>query len=242
MAPYKVLLTTSGTGSRLGELTRGINKALLPLNGRPTIEYILNHYPPDTTFVVTLGYLGDQVREALLRLYPDRSFEFVEVDRYEGPGTSLGYSMLQARDQLQCPFIFHACDAIVVEPIPEPTSNWAIGWVPPAGLNTQEYRTHKTEGGRLVELLERNVPGFDAIHIGITGVHDHQVFWSSLEALYHENPNDATLCDVHIIRRMMATGISFSSIPFQIWLDTGNVEALHRTETYLSAHPLSPHQ
>ena len=43
---YKILLTTSGTGSRLGELTKNLNKALVPISGRSTIEYILDFWKP----------------------------------------------------------------------------------------------------------------------------------------------------------------------------------------------------
>jgi dTDP-glucose pyrophosphorylase len=60
---YKVLLPTSGTGSRLGDITKHTNKALVPLNGRPAVEYILASYAKDVPVVVTLGYRGEDVKK-----------------------------------------------------------------------------------------------------------------------------------------------------------------------------------
>ena len=109
---YKVLLTTSGLGSRLGELTDYTNKCLVRIGNKPAISLIIENYPIDTEFVVTLGYYGEYVRDFLELAYPERNFTFVEVDNYRGPKSSLGYSILQAREHLQCPFIFNACDTL----------------------------------------------------------------------------------------------------------------------------------
>ena len=59
----KVLITTSGIGSRLGNLTKFTNKALVRVGRRPAISYIIDEYPSDTEFIVTLGHYGDQVRQ-----------------------------------------------------------------------------------------------------------------------------------------------------------------------------------
>ena len=91
---YKVLLPTSGTGSRLGEITKNTNKSLISINGKPAITYILSSYPKDVPIVITLGYRGKDVKKYLEENYPDRAFEFVWINKYEGPGSSLGYSML----------------------------------------------------------------------------------------------------------------------------------------------------
>lgn len=230
---YKVLLTTSGTGSRLKELTKITNKCLIPISGHPMIDYILRSYPKEIPIVVTLGYFGDQVKKILIKYYPERCFEFAEVDLYEGMGSSLGYSMLQSKKFLHCPFIFHACDTIVVDAIPIPDRNWAAGYIPDSNMDAVSYRTHKTMGKQLIRLNDKGINDFNAIHIGITGIYDHEKFWSTLEALYRKNPNDSTLSDVHVIDRMIGEGGSFESIPFSTWLDTGNLEALHHTEQFL---------
>ena len=56
MAEYKVLITTSGIGSRLGNLTEYTNKGLVRVGKKPSISYIIESYPEDVEFVVHSGY------------------------------------------------------------------------------------------------------------------------------------------------------------------------------------------
>lgn len=238
---YKVLVTTSGTGSRLGELTKKTNKALVPINNKPTIEYIFSSYPIDITFVVTLGYLGQEVHDYLVSNYPNRKFEFVWVDKYVGDGSSLLYSMKCAKDKLQCPFIFHACDTIVVESVPEPQFDYVIGYVVERNnskIDTRQYRSHKVDNGYLVKVNDKGVLDFDSIHIGMTGINNYVKFWETLEEIYSEDPMNQALGDVPIIERLLKDGMRIRWIPFQIWLDTGNLQAISQTENYIKKHTL----
>ncbi len=236
MEKYKVLLPTSGTGSRLKEITANTNKALVLLNGKAAISYIIEHYPKEATFVVTLGYLGNSVKKYLEENHPDRSFEFVWVDKFEGPGTSLGYSMLKAKANLQCPFIFHPCDNIYVEDIPAPTHNWAGGYVDSKEnpeFPIEQYTTQTIKDGKLIKINPRGTPA-DALHIAIDGIKDYELWWKCLEDIYNADPNNAQISDVHIINAMIDKGVSFDWIPYKVWLDTGNLVAIKKTEEYFS--------
>ena len=39
----KAMVLSAGFGTRMGELTRSLPKPLLPLHGRPLLEYIIVH-------------------------------------------------------------------------------------------------------------------------------------------------------------------------------------------------------
>jgi NDP-sugar pyrophosphorylase family protein len=233
---YKVLITTSGTGSRLGDLTKHTNKALVLLNGKPAISYIINSYPADTNFVITVGYLGGQVKEALVRLYPSHQFSFVEVDKYEGPGSSLGYSMLQAGPYLQCPFIFHACDTLIFgHPIPAPKKNWMGGHR--KGGDISQYRTIEiNDAGNTVNINEKKQGTSDQIFIGFFGINDYALYWKSLRKLYNADPLNQNLNDTMPLNDMLTSGESFDLISFPTWLDTGNPTAFEETIKYLAQH------
>ena len=149
---YKVLITTSGIGSRLGEFTKYTNKSLLRIGNNPAISYIVESYPENTSYVITLGYFGKQVRDFLLLAYPERSFEFVTVERYEGEKSSLLYSLSHAKDVLQTPFIFHASDTIVLDPVPPPTKNWNGGF---RGKGSSNYASFDVLGARVTSMYEK---------------------------------------------------------------------------------------
>lgn len=220
---YKVLITTSGTGQRLGEITRYTNKALVPLGERPVISRIIEGYPADTEFVITLGYFGSVLKDFLTLAYPKHKFKFIEIKPYEGPGSSLGYSMLQASRDLQCPFIFHASDTIVTSLIPTPDKNWVGG---SKGDGSSLYRSFNVLNTKVHKMNDKGAVDPDFLHIGIVGIQDYQTFWETLKNRYTDNPNDSALSDVHVIESMLKNGSEFEVEQFDTWYDTGSVEGL----------------
>lgn len=230
---YKVLITTSGVGQRLGELTKYTNKALVRVGKKPAISYVIESYPADTPFVITVGYFADHVKEFLSLAYPDRNIEYIVVDNYADAGSSLGYSMLQAKDSLQCPFIYHASDTIIMTEPPAPVENW-IGVY--KGEDTSQYASWQVVGGKTLLFNDKGAIDFDYIHIGLVGVNDYKKYWETLEQLYKANSTDQTLNDCQVLVKMLAGGSTFKIKPFAEWHDIGNTSALHRTRAQISDH------
>lgn len=222
---YKVLITTSGTGSRLGDITKYTNKSLVKVGKKPAISYIIEAYPKNTEFVITVGYFGNQVRDFLELVYPDRKFKFVEVDKYEGLGTSLGYSMLQAESLLHCPFIYHACDTVVKGKIPAPKVNWIGGF---QGEGSSQYTSFDVVDGKVQQMYDKGMIDPDFLHIGLVGIFDYKEFWRTLKKLYKKNKNDSSLNDVCALREIINEGKHFQVVEFKTWHDIGNVESLNK--------------
>jgi len=220
MAEYKVLLTASGLGSRLGNLTNYTNKSLIRIGELPAISYIVENYPEDVPIVITLGHYGDHVKSFLELAYPDRIFEFVDIDRYEGEGSSLGYSMLQAKHLLQCPFVFHACDTIVQEYTPLPSCNWMAGVKLP---DSSQYRTLQHNNWKISKINDKGELQYDYVYVGLAGIHDYQAFWNALEEVYQSNPKDSSLSDCHAFDKMVG---DITLHPLETWYDIGNANSL----------------
>ena len=231
-AAYKVLITTSGTGSRLGEITQYTNKSLVKVGKKPAISYIIEAYPKNTEFVVTIGYFGDQVCDFLKLVYPERIFKFVKVDKYEGVGSSLGYSMLQAAPQLQCPFIYHACDTIVSgKKIPAPKTNWIGGF---RGEGSSHYASFDVVNGKVQKMHDKGMMDPDFLHIGLVGIQEYESFWRTLKDLYKKNQSNSSLNDVEAISAMIEQRKSVGVVEFETWHDIGNVESLNKARTEIA--------
>lgn len=226
---FKVLITTSGLGQRLGDLTKYTNKSLIRIGKKPAISYILEAYPKDTEFIVTIGHFGNQVKDFIKIAYPDIKVIFVEVDKYHGPGSSLGYSMLAAKKYLQCPFIFHCNDTIVTEPIPAPDKNWNGGF---KGTSSASYSTFTVAKNGVAQINDKGALEYDFIHIGLVGIKDYQSFWYNLESLYlgslYKDSLDISLNDCKVINVMIGEGASFEVREFKSWLDIGNADGLNQ--------------
>jgi dTDP-glucose pyrophosphorylase len=226
MAEYKVLLTTSGLGSRLGNLTKFTNKSLVRVGDKPVISHIIESYPVDIEFIVTLGHYGSHVKQYLTLAHSERNIQFVEVDNYMGEGSSLLYSISLCEEYLQCPFIFHACDTILPKNYIENinfSTNWSIGG---SGDNSQSYRTINCVNGKIASINEKGEQNFDFVYVGVSGIQQYAVFWDICKTIL-TTVKTSDLSDCHVIREMN----NFNVINVDEWYDIGNIDALKKTRS-----------
>jgi choline kinase len=225
LAPsHRVLITTSGVGSRLGELTDFTNKSLVIVGEKPAISHIVEKYPMDTNFVITLGHFGEFVQQFLTLTYPDRTFEFVWVNPYHGPSSSLAFSIQQAKNLLQLPFIFHASDTLVLsDNIPLPDKDWIAGSFSKDATNYASFDIHSN---KVSKMHDKGMLEFDFLHIGLVGIKNFHEFWNSLEKIL-ELESNSSLNDVKVLEMMIKGGISFDYVKIDSWIDIGNSKSLN---------------
>ena len=219
---YRVLIPTAGTGSRLGDLTRHLNKSLITIANRTTLAYLIDQFPADAEFVIALGHKGDLVREFLSLAYPQRTFFFAEVDPFEGPGSGLGLSVLMCKKFLQEPFVFCSCDTLVDEPIPLPDHNW-MGHAQVDDI--RPYRTLRLAEEQVTEICEKGAEGPDlAAYIGLAGIKDHAIFWEAMAAGEDRVIREGEAYGMRSLLSKDVRGVAFT------WWDTGNKESLAKTK------------
>jgi choline kinase len=229
---YTVLITTSGVGSRLGNYTLFTNKSLIVLGKKPALSYIIEKYPKDTMFVITLGYFGDHVKEFLELTYPERNFTFVEVDPFSGPNSSLGFSIFCAKDFLQKPFVYHACDTLILDTnIPEVDSDWVAGF---SGKDATNYASFDAKGEVIEKFNAKGMTDFDFIHIGLAGIYSYKEFWSELESLLESEANNTNLSDVSVLENLTKNNVRFRVEEINDWIDIGNSNSLVNAKKMLS--------
>lgn len=106
------LILAAGMATRLRPLTNNKPKALLELNNKPIINYIIDnllYFNIDKIIIVT-GYKGEMLREHLKKNYPDIRFVFVENKEYETTNNS--YSLLLAENYITDEFLLLDSDII----------------------------------------------------------------------------------------------------------------------------------
>ena len=219
---YRVLIPTAGTGSRLGSLTRYINKSLVAIANRPTISHVIEQFPLDVEFVIALGHKGHLVKEFLNIAYPDRQFYFAEVNPFEGLGSGLGLSIFACKEHLQQHFVFISCDTLMSEPIPALDQNW-MGY---AELESFEhYRTIDVGSGKVKALYEKGIGKTSTCkpYIGLAGIKDYKTFWHAMEI---GGAEAITVGESFGLRELISKGVQSHCFS---WYDTGNLEALTLT-------------
>lgn len=219
-----VLITCSGLGSRLGEITNYTNKSLVRIGAKPALSWIIDSYPPHTRFVVTVGHYSDHVRQYLQIAHSDKTIEIVDVDKFEGKGSSLAYSMLCARKYLNKEFVFHACDTLTDE---HESINKNCLWISKDTNTSGNYRTVLRDGLELKLIQEKGDASSSEAYIGKCYIKDYSEFWRALESVYKDRgADDSSLSDCHSINLMLNDGLKFQVKKTKTWTDIGNLESL----------------
>lgn len=218
---FKVLIASAGLGNRLEGITKNINKALVSINFKPAISHIIEKFPEDTEFVIPVGYKKELVTDFCNIAYPSRNFNFVDIDNYEGQGSGLGYSILECKSQLQCPFIFSSNDTIVTEDIPKPEFNW-IGYSKKS--DPKIYRSIEIIDNKVSNLFGKGAETEAYAYIGLSGIYDFQKFWSEMENGTEDGSIE--IGESFGLRALLSENIR--PIEFT-WFDTGNLKKLQET-------------
>lgn len=224
-----VLILAAGIGSRLGNLTKNINKSMIPINNKAIISHIIDKFSKDYEFVIALGYKGDILKEYCQMVYPNHKFIFVEVDNIDGENSGPGYSALKCKQHLQRPFYFITADCIVDSKIPHLDGNW-LGTYPTS--YPEKYSTVKIDTqDNILSFVNKNKNGFENAFIGLASIWDYEVFWNELDSNIE---NGEIVC---AFQNLLAYS-SFKS-KYLNWLDTGNLDDLNKTKQHLNDKPLS---
>lgn len=219
---YKVLIPSAGLGTRLGDLSKNVNKALVSVANKPVISYIIEKFPADIEIVVAIGHKGQLVKDYLELAYPERKITCVEIDNYRGSGSGLGYTILQCEKHLQCPFVFCSNDTMVLEDIPEPNKNW-MGYA-----NIQDnktYRSIQVQDGLVYKICEKEEQCDSQAYIGLAGVYNYQTFWKAMrEGINYGSIKEGECFGLGSLLKNRIHAKLFT------WYDTGNLEGIEEVK------------
>lgn len=181
-----VIIPTAGLGSRMGNFTKNLNKALLPYKDKPVLAHIIDAFPQDTKFIIPVGYLAEQVMDFCRVAYSDRDIEFVKIDDYVSERSGTAYTLKQCRSHVPGPFWYVPCDTYFNETIVDKVKYNDCYFV----KTVPEKDTHLYTMFELnLDLTIRDVvfkKNTDETWMAFTGlmyIHNSEQFWTDLEQL-----------------------------------------------------------
>jgi len=224
-----VLILCAGLGTRLKDLTKHINKVLLPINNVAILTHIINKFSSDYEFIITLGYKGDSIKEYCQIAHPNLKFKFIDVNQFEGEGTGPGYSALMCHDYLQRPFYFITGDCVIDSPLPHLDGNW-LGVYPTS--YPEKYSTiNVDDNNNIISLVNKSENGNDLAFIGLGCIFDYDIFWSELK---NNLKNGELVYAFEDVKKYPSLKVKKLK-----WFDTGNLDDLSKTKDYFDDKPLS---
>ena len=226
MSDFKVCILAAGVGSRMGALSQHVNKGVLPINFKAVISHILEKFDTNIEFVIAVGHKKDSIIDYLELAHPDRKVTLVEIEKYVGPGTGPGESLLMCKDALDSPFVFFAADTIVLEEIPPVDRNW-FGIAPVK--NPKQYCTAKIKDNLVVQIDDKIATNNKFAFIGLAGVKDYELFFDALEQ--NREPISGEIQVSNGFKCLLEKNLE--PVGFT-WFDTGTLEHFKKTNTHLS--------
>ena len=226
MENYKVCILAAGVGTRMGGLTDKINKAILPVDFKAVISHIIEKFQTEVEIVIAVGHKKELIKDYLDLAHPERKITYVEVDKYLGPGTGPGYSLLKCRDYINSPFIFFAADSLVLESIPSPKENW-FGIAPVK--ETKNYCTVKIKNNLIYQLDDKIKTNNKFAFIGIAGIKDYEIFFNALEE--NKEPKSGEIQVSNGFNRLIEHKLNPTGFT---WFDTGTLENYKETNESFS--------
>lgn len=235
----KIIITTSGIGKRLGNYTKYNNKTLVRVGNKYAICYIIEKYPMSSEFIITLGYYGDLVKQFLQLAYPNHNFTWVTIDKYEGDGSSLGYSLLQTRHLINSCFIYHCCDCIFMDEINLESlkGNYMFVWNGEKNShNTNNFSSVNVGDKYVYKINNKGETNYDYFYIGVAYIQDHQLFFEILSKLVNENYMRQSLSDIHVYREFLNQSIKVGYKLINKWYDMGTITTFNNANDCLKCN------
>lgn len=222
---HTVIIPTAGLGSRLGLLSKQLNKSLIPYLDKPVIAHIIEQFPIDTRFIIPVGYKADQVKDFCRLAYSDRNIEFIEIDDYTSPNSGPGYTVSKCLDSINEPFWYIPCDTYLNESIIDRDLSEDVYFTKQVSEElTYLYTMFNIVDNRIVEMTFKQAkPNSWVAFTGVMHIQDWKSFKNRLLAL--DNPE--IIWTIKMNSRIES---------LDTWLDFGNIEiyrdALNKSQKY----------
>jgi NDP-sugar pyrophosphorylase family protein len=231
----KILITTSGVGSRLGEMTKYTNKSLIRVGNKFVINYIIDLYKNinNVEFLITLGYYGDLVQQYLKLAYPDIKFIYIQIDKYKGEGSSLVYSLLQCKEYVNDTFIYSCCDTIIDDDL---DFNFNENTLFLANKNdSSKYASVINDKTYINKINNKGAKIFNNVYIGVAYIKEYKAFFDCLEVIYNKNRLNKQLSDINVYQLMMERNFKFKYKVIEKYFDMGSIDTYKESCDYFKS-------
>jgi NDP-sugar pyrophosphorylase family protein len=215
LANETVVIPTSGLGSRMGKLTKQLNKALLPYLGKPVLSHIIDQFPKNTSFIIPVGYLSKQVIDYCNAAHPDLDIAFVHVDDYTSELSGTGYTIQQCLHLLNKPYWYIPCDTYYNIDLLEERKDRNCYFTKHVNKELSSLYTMFSRNAKnlITDILFKKETTDDYVAFtGVIYVHDYQDFNTRLQNM---DSNEI----IHAIQ------LNELTVDLDSWIDFGSIES-----------------
>ncbi len=215
----KVIIPVAGYGTRLKPHTDRIQKALLPIAGKPLLDHIVTELISQgidrITFII--GHLGDQIIEHMKQY--SGQFEFIVQKDQLG----LGHAVLQGLDDSDEPVLVHLGDAVYRYPFTDLSGLSANGIAVLPVENPQRFGVVELKGERIVGFHEKVAD--PPTNLAIIGLYyfqsERRIKQAITELINNDRRNKGEYQITDAMAQMLDWGDPFIALREAEWYDAG---------------------
>jgi glucose-1-phosphate thymidylyltransferase len=237
----KAVIPAAGIGTRLRPHTLNKPKALLPVAGKPILAHIMDDLTAAgiDSFVLIVGYHGDEVRNWFTRERPELDITFVEQTERLG----LGHAIWTAREALGDEAFFCILGDTILKAdyaslLASEHSMIAVREVD----DPRRFGVVEMDGPRVKRFVEKpDVPPSNLAIVGAYLFRDGAALWRSLDRIVAEDirtRGEYQLTDA--LQMMVEEGVPFDTVEVTDWYDCGKKETWVQTNRILLERESDP--
>lgn len=219
----QAVILAAGKGTRMRPLTYEIPKPMLPVQGRPLLEYILDSLPDKIQeIILVVNYLGDHIKNHFKDEYKGKKIKYVNHDKLDGTGGAVACT----KDFITGNFLVLNGDDLYLKSDIEKLCTEEIAVLGWEVEDPREYGVIKTDDkGNLVDIIEKP-DNFDYKLINTGAMVLNKDFFDYdlvriTETEFGLPQTLAKMTDKHKIKVVPAT----------VWMSVGSPEDLERAQT-----------
>tara|TARA_B100000767_G_scaffold275277_1_gene311411 strand:- start:605 stop:1309 length:705 start_codon:yes stop_codon:yes gene_type:complete len=216
----KAIIVAGGHGSRLLPLTKHTHKTLLPLCGKPIIDYVISTIRSAGINEITI--IGNRFIEKI-RSHVGEEVDYVLEEEPRGVAAAL---QLARKGNENCPLLIWFSDNITNLNLRKEVERFSDG----ALLLTREVENPESfgiaivENGNIIDVIEKPTSAPSNLAIGGIYMFDDS-FWERLDST--QNSPEFSISD--ITKQFISEGLARTiSVGENTWIDCGTHESLRR--------------
>ena len=231
----KVIIPAAGYGTRMRPHTHTRPKPLVPVAGRPSLDFVLDALAPlpieEIIFIV--GKMGEQMEEHVKKNYPQYASRFIEQKVMRGQADAIALAEEYVKGDLLTLFVdtlfeadltvltnYQHDGAMFVAEVPDP-SRFGIAV--------------EGDDGFVKKMVEKpQEPESNLAVVGLYYFKDSQWLFRAIHTLMESGRSlkgEYYLADT--IQVMIDEGAKFRTYPVSVWEDTGTPDAVLHANRYL---------
>ncbi|MCI0449148.1 MAG: NTP transferase domain-containing protein [Chlorobi bacterium] len=235
----KAIIPVAGIGTRLQPLTNKTPKVLINVAGKPMLFHLIDELIKSGkigTIILIIGYLGEQIRDAIAKTYGNSNVKFEYAEQKETLG--LGHAVYHAKKFVKDePVLIVLGDTIFEFDLNSVLANEYSAIGVKDVEDTSRFGIVENENGFVKRMIEKPAPGTTNSKAAIAGVYfvkEGQRLFKSVEYLMANDiktKNEFQLTDA--LMKLVMDGEKMIVFEIENWFDCGKPETLLSTNSYL---------